>query len=239
MGAMRLATLALVAALAPTLAHAADPAAALAERVLAAYGGRAALEKVRVVREEGTVTSMMHGGSAGAMTRYIEYPASLHVEITYPGETPEVRVVHGAVGDRDGVDVRGTIMHDAMVLQAVRLSLPLVLVLPGARLSEGAAVERGGSRLRTLRIALPGGLELVAEIDPSTSRIVRSTSLLPGGPDGKVEFATEYSDFRKVGAILFAFHEENWARGHHTGATTLAKIEVLPAAPPGTFDERL
>jgi hypothetical protein len=42
-----------------------------------------------------------------------------------------------------------------------------------------------------------------------------------------------------VAGVLVAHHEENWARGQHTGATALQRVEILAAAPPGAFDERL
>ena len=89
-----------------------------------------------------------------------------------------------------------------------------------------------------MALALPGALELVAEIDPASGRIVRSSGAMPG-PGGKMEFATAYSDFRPVAGVLFAHHEESWAGGQHTGATDLQRVELLPAAPPGAFDEQL
>jgi hypothetical protein len=212
---------------------------ALVARVLAAYGGRAALERARVVREEGTVTSLMHPG-AGRMVRLLSRPASLRVEIAYPGSPPEVRVVHGGHGDRDGVEVTGTPAHAAMVLQAARLALPLALAEPGAKISDRGEVELDGRKLRAIALALPDGLEVVAEIDPQSGRILRSVGAMPvPGSGGRIEFATVYSDFRKVAGVLFAFHEANWARGQRTGDTSLEKIELLREAPPGAFDERL
>ncbi len=220
-------------------ARAAGEVGPLVARVIAAYGGKAALERAQVIREEGTVTSLMHPGT-GRMVRLLRRPASLRVEIAYPGAEPEVRVVHGGHGDRDGVEVTGTPAHGAMVLQAARLALPLALAEPGALVTDRGEVARDGKRLRALALALPGGLEVVAEVDPASGRILRSTGAMPvPGMGGRIEFATAYSQFRKVGGVLFAFHEENWARGQHTGDTALEKIEILREAPPGAFDEQL
>jgi len=230
----------LAAALALSLAPAGGLAdgslAPLLDKVVAAYGGRAALEHARVVKTEGTVTSMMHP-APGRIVRIFQRPDSLRVEIAYPGSPPEVRVIHGGRGDRDGQEVTGP-AHAAMVLQAARLALPLALVQKGARVADRGTVERDGQTCRAVALALSGGLELVAEIDPASGRIVRSSGAMPG-PGGKIEFATAYSDFRPVAGVLFAHREENWARGQHTGATVLQRVEILPAAPPGTFDERL
>jgi hypothetical protein len=232
-----LAPLALAACLLLPAAARAD-AGPLIARVLAAYGGRAALERARVVREEGAVTSLMHAGP-GRLVRLFRRPGSLRVEVAYPGDPPEVRVVAGRHGDRDGVEVTGTPAHAAMVLQAARLALPLALAEPGARVADRGEVERDGKRLRALALALPGGLEVVAEVDPASHRILRSSGAMPVAGGGRIEFATLYSDFRTVGGVLFPFHEENWARGHHTGDTALERVELLPEAPPGAFDEPL
>jgi len=210
--------------------------APLLDKAVAAYGGRAALEHARVVKTEGTVTSMMHP-EAGRIVRVFQRPDSLRVEIAYPGSPPEVRVIHGGRGERDGQEVTGA-AHAAMVLQAARLALPLALVQKGAQVADRGAVVRDGQACRAVALALSGGLELVAEIELASGRIVRSSGAMPG-PGGKVEFATAYSDFRPVAGVLFAHREENWARGQHTGATVLQRVEILPAAPPGAFDERL
>jgi hypothetical protein len=219
------------------LAAAADDTAALVAKVVAAYGGRFALEHARAMRQEGTVTSVMHEGS-GRLSRVFQQPGNLRVEVAYPGEHAEVRVVHGDHGDRNGVEVTGTPMHYAMVLQAARLALPLSLAAKGAKVSDRGSVERGAKRLRVLALALPAGMELSVEVDPVNGRIVRSSGSMPG-PGQRIEFATEYSDFRRVAGLLFPFREENWARGQHTGATTLSKVELLASVPPGTFHEAI
>jgi len=233
-----LATVLAVAALfAPRDGRADDRPEALVAKVLAAYGGRAALEKARVVRQEGTVTSLMHEGT-GQLVRLFARPGSLRVEIAFPGGAPEVRVVHAGYGDRNGVDVTGSFRHAAMVLQAARLALPLSLAEKGARLSDRGTVERDGRRLRALALALPRGLELVVEVDPATGRIVRSAGTIPG-PTGPIEFATVYSEWKPVRGVVFAMHEENYASGQHTGATSLTRVELLAAPPAGAFDEAL
>ncbi|GEJ58998.1 hypothetical protein [Anaeromyxobacter diazotrophicus] len=224
---------------APHPAAAGERVEQLVARVLDAYGGRAALERARIVRQEGTVTSLMHPG-AGHLVRLLQRPASLRVEIAYPGAPVEVRVVHGGHGDRGGVEVTGTPAHAAMVLQAARLALPLALAEPGARVADRGELERDDRRVRALALALPGGLEVVAEIDPASGRILRSTGAVPvPGAGGRIEFATVYSEWKRVGGVLFAFHEENWARGRHTGDTSLQKVELLREPPPGAFDEGL
>ncbi len=177
--------IALALSLAPCPSRAGEALAPLLDQVVAAYGGHAALEKARVVKEEGTVTSLMHP-NPGRIVRIFQRPDSLRVEIAYPEETPEVRVVHGGRGARDGQEVTGP-AHAAMVLQAARLALPLALVQKGARVADRGTVERDGKRRRAVALALPGALELVAEIDPASGRILRSSGAMPS-PGGKIEF---------------------------------------------------
>lgn len=232
----RLARLAALLLVTARPAPAADDTSALVEKVLAAYGGRAALERAGIFRQEGSVTSVLHP-APGRIVRLVKRPGSLRVEVRYPGEPPEVRVVHYGYGARGGQPVAGP-MHGAMVLQAARLALPLSLAAKGAAVSDRGTVKREGKTLRVLALALPDGMELTVEIDPASGLVLRSSGSMPG-PGERIAFATEYSDFRKVSGVLFPFHEENWARGHHTGATQLERVEVLRAPPEGAFDESI
>ncbi len=240
-GSIGAASVGVASAAQPTSTHVAAPSsdtARLVARVVDAYGGRAALERARVIRQEGTVTSILRG-EAGRLVRVFERPSRLRVEIAYPRSGPEVRVVQGPYGNRDGREVStGSPMHGAMVLQAARLALPLSLSAPGARVTDGGTAERDGRKVRLLALALPDGMQLDVEIDPATAHVVRSTGSMPV-PGGRIEFATDYAAFRRFAGLLFATHEENWARGQHTGATELTKVEILRQAPPGAFDEPL
>jgi hypothetical protein len=214
-----------------------DGARAEIANIVAAHGGLSALQRSRIVRQEGTVTSHMRGGQ-GRILRLFAHPGSLRVEIAYPEAPPEVRVVHGRYGDRDGREVTGSPAHAAMLLQAARLGLPLILHEHAGEVRDRGEIERGARRWRVLSLPLPNGLELQVEVDPATHRIARSVGSMPA-PGGRIEFATEYSEFRYVEGALFAFHEENWARGYHTGTTALTRIDVLSEVPEGAFDERL
>jgi hypothetical protein len=81
---------------------------------------------------------------------------------------------------------------------------------------------------------MAGNLNVAMIVDPRTGRMVRSEGALPG-PGGQIRFATDYSDFRAIGAVLFAFREANFASGQQTGETRLERIEILDAAPEGAF----
>ncbi|HVP69058.1 MAG TPA: hypothetical protein VMT17_17545 [Anaeromyxobacteraceae bacterium] len=205
-------------------------ASELVRRCVEAYGGRPALERFPAMVQEGVVKSGRRGD--GRLTRIFERRRRLRVSIAYADGPGELRVLDGSRGWRDGEEVTGGPAYLAMVLQAARLDLPLVLLsLPVA--DEGT-VERGGATLRALSVPLGEGLSLTAEIDPRSGEVRRVVTRM-AGPMGAVEFATEFGDFRKVSGVLVPFRETTFAQGQRTGETVLESVELLREAPTGAF----
>lgn len=220
----------------PAAARAEEPLSQLLERAFEAYGGISRLQRWNARVEEGKVTSLiMQGGQAGRLLRTFERPRKLRVEIAYPGQEPEVRVLDGARGWRNGIEVSGTPRWAAMALQAARLDLPRLLVEKRLELVDAGAVKRGFHRLRAVMLPLGGGMTLTVEIDPKTGRILRSSGKVDAGPGMALEFATDYSDFRRVDGALVPFREANFAQGQRTGDTVLERVELLRDAPQGSF----
>lgn len=203
-------------------------------RTVKAYGGEEALRKAAAVRETGKVTSLMRGGMAGDIVREFERPDRLRVVIRYGSDT-EVRIYDGKTGWREGRVVTGPPL-DAMVLQAARLALPLILLDRKENLVDKGTSSVGGKEVRTIDLPLGNGLTLTVGLDPASGRIVRSSGMGGMGMGGKpLEFVTRYDDYRLVDGVLHPFREENYANGFVTGETTLSRVEVLPSFPPGTF----
>jgi hypothetical protein len=202
----------------------------LVGRIARAYGGEKALSQVKAFRETGALESPR---GVARTVRTFAPPDRLRVEIVYPGGNGEVRVLDGARGYRDGESVEGP-PRDAMVLQAARLDLPFLLLRSRKKLIDLGDVERGGERMHGIGIPLGRGLNLAVTVDPGSARIVRSEGALPG-PGGQIRFATDYSDFREVQGLLFAFREASFASGQRTGETRLEKIELLQSLPESTF----
>ena len=193
----------------------------LVSNVMKEYGGKAAWTKVTSLRENGTVVPLMRKGD-GKITRTWTGPGKLNVEIVYPTET-EVRIVDGDHGTRNGKDVTGGSL-DAMKLQAARLELPMLLVTKRAALKDLGTKDG----IRAIEIPLSETLALTVNIDPKTSHILRST-----GKAGALEFQVDYSDFRRVGGLLFPFAEAGMAQGMPTANTKFDAIVVnAPATPP-------
>ncbi len=207
----------------------------LLDRTLKAYGGVDVLRKAAAVRATGKVTSLLRGGLAGNIVREFERPDRLRVFIRYGATDTEVRVYDGKTGWREGKAVTGPPL-DAMVLQAARLALPLILSDRKAKLVDRGTSTVDGEELRTLDLPLGNGLMLTVGIDPVSGRIVRSSGAGGMGTGGRpLEFITRYSDYRFVDGALHPFREENYANGFVTGRTTLDRVEALDSFPPGTF----
>lgn len=228
----------------PAASSGADEVLGLLKKSVDAYGGEKALAAL-VFRESGRITAPMRGGKEGTIARIYGRPDRLRVEVAFPDETPEVRILDGKKGWRQGQEATG-MPFDAMVLQAARFGLPLNLLQRRSEVRDLGTVTRDGKERRVLELPLGGSLSMTAEIDPATGRVLRSTAKSAGGmggmsmsvggtPGGGVEFATTYGDFRKVDGILFALKEGNFAMGQHTGDTVLEKVEILKSLPDGAL----
>lgn len=206
----------------------------LIAKVVDAYGGRARLESAVAIRETGRVEAATKIGRTGPLARVFARPLRLRAEMGDETKGKEVRVLDGAKGWRDGKVATGPAVQ-AMILQAVRLDLPLQLLAHKDKVVEKPAVEREGRRLRELEFPLEGNLSVTAGIDPDTGHILYSRGTISDGPMGAMNFETAYADFRTVDGLLFAFKETNLASGVKTADTLLSKIEILKAAPEQDF----
>ena len=204
-------------------------------RSIEAYGGEEVLGRAGGMVQEGTVTSAMRQGAGGRIVRLYERPIQLRVEIEYPGNESEVRILDGGRGWRNGGPASGP-MYQAMLLQAARLGLPAILIDFQASLQDMGEVDRDGQLLRAVGLEFHQGLRVTAEIDPGTGRILRSEGTI-SGPGGRpaLTFATEYADFREVDGVLVPFHEVNYAQGQRTGETRLESVELVNEIPAGSF----
>ncbi len=213
----------------------ADSIERLVRRSIDAYGGEDALRAAAIVVQRGTVTSSMREGPPGALVRIYERPIRLRVEIEYPESEPETRILDGGLGWRNGLRASGP-MYDAMLLQAARLGLPMILLDFVDSLEDHGELVREGSRRRVIGLGFHGGLHVKAEIEAATGRILRTEGTIEGGSGRPpLTFATEYAGFRDVGGVLVPFHEVNFAQGTRTGETRIESVELLDRVPSGTF----
>jgi hypothetical protein len=209
----------------------AEDAGALVDKMVSAYGGQAALEKIAAIREEGKVEATMRVGSSGLIVRTYSRPSKLRIQIGEGPKFTEVRVLNGAKGWRNGQESTG-VSYEAMVLQAARLDLPWLLMKHKSKLVDKGNVERDGRRLQVLDLPLENGLSVSAGIDPMTGHILFSSGTTK---TGSMTFETAYDYLRNVDGVLFAFKETNMAQGTKTAETVLSKIEILKEPPTDAF----
>ena len=214
----------------------AQEAAELAALCVEAYGGEEAIAAASAFVQIGEIISTGRSSGAGRILRAFHRPDKLRVEILYPDRDVELRVLVGSQGWRGGQRVSGP-MHQSMVLQAIRLDFPAFLLAAPEQLSEAEPVERDGGTFRVLVMEVTAGLTVSAEIDPETGRIHRTIAHIPfdRAPQG-LEFVNEYSDFREVNGVLFAFHEVMYAQGRHTADITLEEVTTYDVLPAEHFD---
>ena len=208
---------------------------ALVDRIIVAYGGEAALSRTVVERQTGRTVSARRGGATGTLVRTFQGAEKLRVEIAYPDEEAEIRVLDGEKGWQAGQEVAGP-MHGAMRLQAARLALPLILLEQKSKLSDrGMATGPNDSQLRVLQLPLDAQTVLLVGVDPDSGHIVASRGIIYLDQHQGMEFATAYGDFKEFGGRLIAGKEELYAMGQFTGTTYIDKVEILEAVEAGTF----
>ncbi|MEK6255092.1 MAG: hypothetical protein N2B05_10380, partial [Gemmatimonadales bacterium] len=213
----------------------AQDAAELAALCVEAYGGADAIAAASAFMQVGEIVSTGRP-EPGRILRAFHRPDKLRVEIAYPDRDVELRVLVASKGWRGGQPVSGP-MHQSMVLQAIRLDFQAFLLAAPEQISEVDPVERDGRTFRVLVLDVGAGLNLSAEVDPETGRIHRVIAHIPFDrlPDG-LKFINEYSDFREVNGVLFAFKEVTYAQGRHTADITLEEVTTYDVLPAEYFD---
>jgi len=207
----------------------------LLRKTFDAYGGLEALSQLSVIKQTGIVHSKFRqSGDTWELQRTFGAPQRLRVEIAYPSGEKEVRLLVGTLGFRNGEPVTGP-PRDAMLIQAGRLALPLLLHQHASGLIDRGEVQRDGQSLRRLELALGGVVVLTVEIDVASGLILRTTGTFLVGGRAAPDFTATYSDFREVEGILFPFREGNFVGGRHVADTLIGRVELLENVPPETF----
>jgi hypothetical protein len=205
----------------------------LIDRVMAAYGGPAALARVTSYEMRGSLDAPARGGKAVTI-RTFQRPNRLRVVIHYPQQV-EVRVLDGDKGwrgdERGLVAVTGPLLA-AMRLQAARAAVPWILDEHRAEARPAPALTVKGFRYEGVEITVGEGLTLRAYVDSATHFVVNVQGRLVT-PAMSTAFETLYGEFRVVQGVVFPFWEENFASGVHTGSTTFDTVFVNRALPSG------
>jgi hypothetical protein len=219
-------------------ARAADPSptAALLARIVDAYGGWTRLERVKGWRAEGKVFSVRRHDESPT-TRVFLRPDRFKSLIEYRGGF-EARLFDGRQGWRaaegKAFEPAEGPMLAALALQVARCAVPWILQERAAELRTIAPFVKDTERWPGLELTLREGMQLRVYADPATGRVRLSQGVLSVGGQ-ETHFETWYDDWHRVDGVWFAFQEENWASGQHTGRTTIKSVSLDPAVSPKEF----
>lgn len=197
---------------------------AVLDAVIEAYGGAAAMDKLKSMQLQGEVTAAMRGRK-GIMRRDFLYPDNLFVEISYPDET-ERRYLAGQDAWRGTNDVMDKVEGPprlAMVYQMLRSGLPGTLLWHRNRLEYGGLSKQDSGEYHVFRLRWSRELEIRFWVNSATRLIDWVQGDILSGPQ-PIPFATRYLDFRTVDGVLVPFSEENYASGVQTGTTRIKDV---------------
>ena len=207
---------------------------------LAARGGKARLQGVRSIRETGTVTAS--GGRVARVVREIKRPGLLRLEFSTEGTTSVF--AHDGTTGWQVAPLQGQFEPQAMPPEAEATAGVDQRDIEGPLLNwseKGHVVELVGREALPsgeafkLKVALKGGALRYDWVDVATRQVVRSrvTRTIRGRA---VELDNLFSDFRKVGELVFPHHIETRAKDRPEVLTiTVEKIELDPSLDDARF----
>lgn len=221
-------------AAAPATAEATAAGRALVEKAVAAMGGAAAVDGVRVYREVSTVAVKSPQGEMSLdATATIALPDRVRQDMT----TPMGRISMVIAGDTaaaimpDGAARPLPAAQRDQIRQQVRQS-PLVLLQgrgqDGFTASVVGDARVGDVAVQLVRVEL-GGAAVTVGIDPQAGHIRRLMYRGPGPTGAPADIVTDFDDFRAVGALTLPHARQTSVNGEVMQQGKVTAIEVNPA----------
>ncbi len=209
----------------------------LVAKVVAAYGGKDAVEGMKSVYAAGSIEAFMrrdHGTYELCFMR----PRKLRVETRYQ-RSSETRILNGDSGYR-GMDgppfarAKGDSLL-AMVYQYKHFDLPYGLLKGLYSVSVKGREELDGNPVEVLHLTDSEGPPMDVYIDTHTFFIVKVTGYFDVGGGRSTALSALFSDFRKVGDTVFPFRITNYAGGYRIAITKMRVYKLNPAIPGSLF----
>jgi len=215
----------------PVAAAETDALDALLLKVVSAYGGEAALNGPKAVRQTGVTYSNMRKMEGRIVRTYLP-PDKMRIEIQYP-DTEELRILNGPHAWKREQQMSKP-YRDAQLLQAMRIGLPWNLLQARSQLRDLGVHKHGEDMLHMLELPMGDSMVVKVAIEPESGRIVRSIGSVSGAM-GLMEFGAAYEDFRTQDGRLYASTERHFVGGQPTGHTHIERIEFLDELPESLF----
>ncbi len=228
----------LLLALALPVAAAEQDAAskALVDKVIQAYGGAAAIERLESFTAQGRITALMRGVH-GTYKRWFVRSGMLRVETHYPNSS-ETRVLNSgkAWTSNSGGPLRAVNgpPRMAMIYQHKQLDLPYGLLKAGYNLRH-LGTESVREQLTEVMDAWDDdGSTLRLNVDSVSHYIVKVTGFINASGQ-TANLGVQFSDFRSVDGVPMPFMIHNYAGEIPISQTVISGYTANPPADPALF----
>jgi len=232
-----LAFVALLFLSAPAASHAETTVRSVIAKVMQAYGGRDAVEKIKAVRAEGRIVAFAFDAE-GTYSYRVAGGRKMRVDIDY-GRFAEHRVLNGEramVQQGEGGPEVLTMGPNylSVLYQYAQLRLPWALTAWANRIRyEGQKVDNGRT-MEVLTLDADRGLVVKIYVDAASDRIVKTSSAFRMG-NAEMVLSSAFSDFREVGGTVLPFRFVNFAGGDKIAETTIDRYELNPPLADNVF----
>lgn len=228
--------LAVIALLPASAAASSRPATARGwvARVIAAYGGRHALEQVHTLVFRGHIVALM-GGGQGTETISLQRPRKMRVAIRYRRSSEE-RILNGDTvwrGFGSGFETPSGPARLAVIYQYKQFDLPMGLLDGHYRVTLGEE-EDGGRKYPVLFLHDAEGPPIRVVIDPDTA-LIRRVSGIFAMHGQTTRLAVAYRDYRKIAGIPLPHRLVNYAGGMKIAEADFNRVEVNVSLPSDLF----
>lgn len=210
----------------------------LVRKIIAAYGGKEAIEQIKSVYAAGSIEALMRQDS-GSYEICFKRPGKLLVETKYR-RSSETRILNGGIGYRgvDGLPAVQTTGDSllAMVYQYKHFDLPHGLLKGSYAITVKGREDLKGKPAEVLHLTDKGGPPMDVYVDTRTYLIVKVSGYfsMPGGES--TVLSAEFSDFRKVDGTVFPFRITNYAGGYRIARTTMKTYRINQPMPDSLFE---
>jgi hypothetical protein len=200
----------------------------LVSKIIAAYGGKDAVEKLKNVHASGDIEAFMRRDH-GTYEVYFKRPRKLRVDTKYQGSS-ETRILNGQMGYRrmDGLPLSqargGSLL--AMVYQYKHFDLPYGLLKGAYSIRTKGKEDLNGRPVEVLHLTDNEGPPMDAYVDTHAFFIVKVTGYFVVAGSRSTALSAEFSDFRKVDGTVFPFRIINYAGGFKIAETTMKTYRI-------------
>ncbi len=213
---------------------------ALLARVAEAMGGSEKLQAVKSVQQKASMKMKTPQGEMSIEAEsLLVFPDRQRQQMRTPmGEmtsvvSPEASFVSMPMGTREmPASQRESALKE---MRTHPIALAQRASDPALRVRDAGTEKLGDVLARILELSLEGS-DVRWHVDPASGRILRTTSRTMGQA-GPIEQAFDYSDWRMVDGVAFAFKRTIKRDGEDAGAIELTDVKLNPEFDPKLFDK--